>query len=58
MSKIIRHEFMGNPIIFCILCLSVIGLPFAFIYLLNGTLTIVTEVDEPEEFVKKYRTRG
>jgi hypothetical protein len=48
---------MGNPIIFCILCLSVIGLPVAFIYLLNGTLTIVTEVDEPEEFVKQYRNR-
>jgi len=57
MSKIIRREFMGNPIIFCILCLSVIGLPVAFIYLLNGTLTIVTEVDEPEEFVKQFRNR-
>ena len=57
MSKIIRREFMENPVLFCILCLSVIGIPLAFIYLLNGTLTIVTEVDEPEEFVRQYRNR-
>jgi hypothetical protein len=55
MSKIVRHQFMGSWLWFWLLCISGVGLPFAVLYLLNGTLRIDTEVDDPERFVQEFR---
>jgi hypothetical protein len=55
MSKIIRYEFMGNWLFFWLMCITVIGIPFAILYLLNGTLRIEDEMADPEQFVSAYR---
>lgn len=55
MSKIIRNEFMGSWLLFSILCITVIGIPLALLYLLSGTIRIETEMEDPEQFVAAYR---
>ena len=55
MSKVIRNEFMGNWLLFSVLCLTVIGIPLALLYLLSGTIRIETEMQDPEQFVAAYR---
>ena len=49
MSKIVRYRFMGSWISFWLLCVTVIGLPIAALYLLTGTVRLDTDVDNPEE---------
>ena len=56
MSKIVRYEFMGSTVLFTVLCLSVVLLPVAVLYLVNGTFRIETDVDDPEEFVRQFRS--
>lgn len=55
MSKIVRYEFMGNWLYFWLLCISLIGIPAALLYLLNGTLRIEDEMTDPERFVSDFR---
>ena len=57
MSKIVRHEFMGSWIYFWLLCITAIGVPVAILYLLNGTLRIEDEVEDPEAFVSAFRAK-
>jgi len=56
MGKIIRREFLGSRIILTLLCLTGIGIPVAIIYLLEATVTIEEEVDDPSDFTEKFRT--
>lgn len=55
MSKVVRYEFMGSWLIFWLLFISGVGLPFALLYLVDGTLRLDTEVDDPEKYVETYR---
>ena len=55
MSKIVRYEFMGNWFIFWFLVITVLGIPIAFLHLLNGTVRIETEMDNPEEALASFR---
>lgn len=55
MSKIVRYQFMGNWLLFWFLWITVVGAPFAILYLLNSTIRMDSEVDDPEEFVQEYR---
>jgi hypothetical protein len=57
MSKIIRYEFMGSWLFFWFLCITVIGIPVAILYLLNGMLRIEDEMADPEQFVSAFRAR-
>ncbi len=56
MSRIVRYEFMGSTLVFWLLCLTGVLIPFAIVYLLNGTLRIEHEVDDPEAFVEAFRS--
>jgi hypothetical protein len=56
MPKITRYEFMESTIVFWLLCLTIVMIPVAIVYLVNGTIRIEHEVDEPEEFVEQYRS--
>ncbi len=56
-NRIVRYEFMGSPLIFTLLCLTGLLIPFAVIYLVNGTLRIEHEMNDPEAFVVKFRSR-
>jgi hypothetical protein len=55
MSKIIRHEFMGSWPLFWILCITGIGIPVALLYLLDGTIRIEDDMDNPEQFMADFR---
>jgi hypothetical protein len=49
MSKIVHYRFMGSWLWFWALCVSVIGLPLAVLYLLTGTIRLDTDMDNPEQ---------
>jgi hypothetical protein len=46
---------MGSWPLFWLLCITGIGIPFAVLYLLNGTLRIDNEMADPEQFVSNFR---
>jgi hypothetical protein len=54
-SKLVRYEFMGSRLCFWALCITGIGVPFALLYLLDGTLRIESEMPNPEKFVSQLR---
>ena len=55
MDKIRRREFTGSWLFFTVLCISGVGLPIAFIYLVNSTVEIETEMENAEEAWSKIR---
>ena len=55
MAKIVRHEFMESPIIFFALCLSIIGIPLAILYLIAGTVTVEEDIEDPTQFLMQYK---
>ncbi len=55
MSKIVRYEFMGNWFIFWLLVIIGLGIPIAFLHILNSTVRIETEMDNPEEVLSSFR---
>jgi len=56
-GKIIRREFVGSRPLFLLLCLLGITLPFAILYLLEGTVTIEDEIEDPEAFMAALRAK-
>lgn len=57
MSNVVRYEFMGSWWLFWLFFITGIGAPFAILYLLDGTLRLQTDVDDPEKFVETLRAR-
>ncbi len=55
MSKIVRYEFMGSWLYFWFCCVTIIGIPIALLYLLNGAVRVEDEMADPEAFLSKYR---
>lgn len=55
MGKIIRREFLGSRIVLTLLCLTGIGIPIAIIYLIEATVTIEEEVEDPSDFTEMLR---
>lgn len=55
MGKIIRTEFIGNPVLFVLLYLSIVGIPAAILYLRSATVIVEEEVDDPTSFLQQYR---
>jgi len=55
MAKIVRHEFIGSPIIFFALSLSIIGIPLAVLYLICGTVTVEEDIEDPAQFLVQYK---
>jgi len=52
MGKIIRHEFLGSRFVLTLLCLTGIGIPVAIIYLIEATVTIEEDVDNPLSYIR------
>ena len=44
MDTIIRHEWHGSWLLFFLLCIFGITIPFAILYFINNLLTIKTQV--------------
>ncbi len=55
MARIVRHEFIGSPIVFLALCLSGIGIPLAILYLMGATVTVEEDIEDPTKFLMEYR---
>jgi hypothetical protein len=55
MSKVVRHEFVGSWLWFWALCVTVVFIPIALLYLIGGTIRVETEMTDPEAFVAAYR---
>ncbi len=56
MGKIVRREFMGNRLYFFLLCALLVTIPFAILYLVEGTIRIEDDLADPELFVQKFRS--
>jgi hypothetical protein len=57
LSRIVRWEFMGNWLLFWLLCVSLVGIPVAILYLVTGTLRIEEEVEDAQRFIDEFRSR-
>ena len=57
MATISRYEFMGSWLYFWFLCITVMGLPLALLYLLNGTIRVQQQVDDAEGVVRALRAK-
>jgi hypothetical protein len=55
MSKIVRHEFLGSWLYFWLMCITGVLIPIAILYLLNGTVRVETEMDDPERCLQTLR---
>ena len=55
MSRIVRHEFLGSWLWFWFCCVTGVLIPYALLYLINGTVKIETEMEDPEAFLIAYR---
>jgi hypothetical protein len=59
MGKIVRYEFIGGisgALLFFILCMTGILIPFAVIYLVSRIVGIEEEVENPTEFLEEFRS--
>ncbi len=56
MAKLTRHEFVGNKLLVLLLFLTGIGVPFALIYLIEATVAIEEEVEDPNKFLDAWRS--
>ncbi len=55
MAKIIRREFLGSRLLFCLMCLPGITIPYAIVYLLEGIVTIEDEIEDPDALIATLR---
>ncbi|HEY3439550.1 MAG TPA: hypothetical protein VGK29_02310 [Paludibaculum sp.] len=54
-SRIVRYEFLGSWLLFWLLCITMVGLPVALLYLLHGTVRIDEEIEDPSRFISEFR---
>lgn len=54
-GQIIRKEFIGSRILFVLLCFTILGIPAAILYLLQTMVTVIEEVEDPNEFMEQFR---
>lgn len=55
MSKIIRHEFLGNWFLFFFFCISIVGIPADILYYKENMIVIHEEMEHPSAFLQAYR---
>ena len=55
MGKIVRYEFLGSRFLFSLLFISGIGVPVAILHLIENTVRIEEEMDDPSGFLEAFR---
>ena len=55
MDKIVRRQFLGNWIVFWLLCITILGIPVAVLYLIDGMITIEQQVEDANAVMEIYR---
>lgn len=58
MNRLVRYEFVGSWWLFAIMFLIGITIPFALLYLINNTLRVEHQMDDPEGFIRALRARN
>ena len=56
MGKIVRYQFLGSEVLFWFLCVTLLGIPIAVIYLIGSTVAIEEELPNPTEFLEQFRS--
>jgi hypothetical protein len=56
-DKIVRRQFLGSWIIFWLLCVTIVGIPFAILYLIDGMVTLEQRVEDANAVMDIYRQR-
>ncbi len=54
MDRIKRRQFTGNWFWMYFLCLTIIGIPAAVLYLIESTIEVEYEVDDAEAFLEHH----
>ena len=57
MDKIVRRQFLGNWVFFWLLCVTILGIPIAILYLIDGMVTIEQQVEDASAVMEIYRKR-
>ena len=57
MGKIIRYQFLGSQLVFWFLCITVVGIPVAIVYLIGSTVAVEEDLPNPTEFLEQFRSR-
>jgi len=57
MDKIVRRQFLGNWVFFWLLCVTILGIPIAILYLIDGMVTIEQQVEDATAVMEIYRQR-
>jgi hypothetical protein len=57
MSKLTRYEFLGSWITFWVFCVTIVLIPMAILYLINRTVVVNEEIEDPQAFINAYRNR-
>ena len=55
MGKVVWHEFVGSWVLFILLCLTIVGIPAAILYLVEHVVTVEEEMNNPSEFMDNFR---
>ena len=55
MARMVRREFVGNRYLLWLLMVFPPAIPFGIVYLIESTVSIHEEVDEPEKFLDAFR---
>ncbi len=50
-SRLIRYEFLGSWLYFWLLCVLVVTIPIAILYLMQRTVRVENEMGDVEEFL-------
>ncbi|HEX7619939.1 MAG TPA: hypothetical protein VF359_01930 [Anaerolineales bacterium] len=55
MGKVVWHEYVGSWFLFILLCLTIIGIPGAVLYLIEHIVTVEEELENPSKFMDNFR---
>lgn len=56
-DKIVRRQFLGSWVLFWVLCITILGIPIAVLYLIDGMVTIEQQVEDANAVMEIYRQR-
>jgi hypothetical protein len=55
MATVSRYEFMGSWLYFWFLCVTLVGIPIAVLYLITGTIRVEEQVNDAEQLADRLR---
>jgi len=56
-GKIVRYEFLGSYILVCLEWILVVTIPLAIIHIINNTVRIDEQLENPTEFLEQHKKK-